>query len=54
MDKSICEFAKSNAKTPFQRKTASDELVETNYNPIVKISKTDGEPDGKYPPSLKL
>ena len=54
VDKSICEFAKSNAKTFFQRKTASDELVETNYNPIVKISKTDGEPDGKYPPSLKL
>ena len=54
MDDSIREYAKTNAKTFFQRKTASDELVDTNYNPIVKISKTDGEPDGKYPPSIKL
>ena len=51
MDNAIREYAKNNSKTFFQRKTASDELVDTNYTPIVKFSKTDGEPDGKYPPS---
>lgn len=54
MDNAIREYAKNHSKTFFQRKTASDELVDTNYTPIVKLSKTDGEPDGKYPPSLKL
>ena len=53
MDNAIREYAKNNSKT-FRRKTASDELVDTNYTPIVKLSKTDGEPDGYSYLKLKV
>lgn len=54
MDDAIRKHAKENSMVFFKRKSASDELVDTNYNPIIKLSKTDGEPDGRYPPSIKL
>jgi hypothetical protein len=56
IDTLVKGHAKENSTAFFKKSKISDETIEELYNPIVKLSKDKetGEPDGKYPPNIKV
>ena len=56
IDNLVKSHAKANSTAFFKKSKISDETIEELYNPIVKLSKDreTGEPDGKYPPNIKV
>ena len=56
LEQKIIDGGFDNSVAWFKKKKTTREVVEAIYNPIVKVSKDKetGEPDGKWPPSMKL
>ena len=56
MDDKVKAHAKENSVTFFKKAKISDETIEELYNPIVKVSRDTetGEPNGKWPPNIKV
>ena len=56
LEQKIIDGGFENSVAWFKKKKTTREVVEAIYNPIVKVSKDKetGEPDGKWPPSMKL
>jgi hypothetical protein len=56
MDEYIKKQAQENSWAWFQKKSLSMDTIDNIYYPMVKVSvdKDTGEPNGKYPPSLKF
>ena len=52
----IVDAGVENSVAWFKKKSASREVIEAIFNPILKVSrdKDTGEPDGKWPPTMKL
>lgn len=52
----IVDAGVENSVAWFKKKNVSRELVDAQFNPIVKVSKDKetGEPNGKYPPTFKV
>jgi len=46
----------NNSVSWFKKKSASREVIEAIFNPVLKVSRDrdTGEPDGKWPPTMKL
>ena len=55
LEKKIIEGGVTNSMAWFKKKGLSKEVVENLFNPIIKVStdKETGEPDGKWPPSMR-
>ena len=56
VDLRLINLGVENSMPWFKKKTISQETVEALYNPIVKVSKDKdtGEPDGKWPSTIRL
>ena len=56
LEQKIIDGGFDNSVAWFKKKKTTREVVEAIYNPFVKVSKDKetGEPDGKWPPSMKL
>ena len=56
MDNKVKAHAKENSVAFFKKSKISDETIEELYNPIVKVSRDaeTGEPNGKWPPNIKV
>ena len=55
LDNKLIDDGVTNQKKWFKKKGFTKEVIKgAFYNPIVKVSMTDGEPDGKFPPTMKL
>ena len=56
LDSKLVDIGLQESVQFFKKKTSSREVIEGFYNPIVKVSKDKetGEPDGKWPPTMKL
>ena len=56
VEEKIIEGGFKNSVSWFKKKASSREVIEAIFNPILKVSrdKETGEPDGKWPPTMKL
>lgn len=56
LEQKIIDGGVENSRAWLKKNNPPREVVEAIYNPIVKVSKDKetGEPDGKWPPSMKL
>lgn len=56
LDKKMLEAGVENSLPWFTKKNMSPDVVEALYSPMLKLSvdKNTGEPNGKYPPSIKV
>lgn len=56
VEEKIIDAGFENSVAWFKKKKSSREVVEAIFNPILKVSKDKetGEPDGKWPPTMKL
>lgn len=56
LDERMVKDGVTNSMTWFKKKKLSDDVVSAFYSPLLKVSKDreTGEPDGKYPPVLKV
>lgn len=56
LDSRLIDLGVENSLAWFKKKSISRETVEALYNPIVKVStdKETGEPDGKWPSTIRL
>jgi len=56
IEKAIIDGGVSNSVAWFKKKNLTQEVVKNLFNPIVKVScdKETGEPDGKYPPTMRI
>ena len=56
LEQKIIDGGVENSRAWLKKNNPTREVVEAIYNPIVKVSKDKetGEPDGKWPPSMKL
>ena len=56
MDQKIMESGMENSLAWFKKKSASRDIAETLFNRMIKVStdRETGEPDGKWPPTMKL
>jgi len=56
LDSKLVDLGVENSLSWFKKKNVSRETVEALYNPIVKVStdKDTGEPDGKWPSTIRL
>ena len=55
IDEKIIKDAKKNSLSWLRKKTVSEDVLRTLFSPAIKVSKDKetGEPDGKYPPTIK-
>ena len=56
VEEKIVDAGFDNSVSWFKKKKSTREVVEAIFNPILKVSKDKetGEPDGKWPPTMKL
>jgi hypothetical protein len=56
VEEKIVDAGFENSVSWFKKKKTTREVVEASFNPILKVSKDKdtGEPDGKWPPTMKL
>merc|ERR1712072_138999 len=56
LDEKLLDDGVENSMAWFKKKKSSKEVMSSLYNPVVKVSKDKetGEPDGKYPPTVKV
>ena len=56
VDNALIEGAVNNSKEWFKKPSISREVAANLFNPVIKVSRDrdTGEPDGKYPPTMKV